>query len=277
MPDVHIEASFELLTQDEWDEYLGVNLFDEMRIEMEYFGVSMNDFPPNLSHPRLAELIQEHNNKVGSVAITYTLCRHYFDKGIPDEPWYMSPGREGQSIQYFPDFKEEHRMRPYWFNYFSDTFYLKISSVWDSTLEILNHYYLLDFPNDLRLRDNVIKWVKRNVGSIASVFLEVQQNQLYKDAQSYRTLAAHGTSAATVSNTVKSCKDEWVEIHDRDSNGKLLLDKNNQPIMKKVKAKAVISMTVGDYTNVATILKNMEEYSYYSGQKIQEIIGLILT
>lgn len=134
----------------------------------------MNGFP-DMTHPRLAELIQEHNNKVGSLAITYALCRHYFNKGIPDDPWYISPGKEGQSIQYFPNFKEEHWMRRYWFNYFSDTFYLKISSVWDSMIEILNHFYSLDFSNDLRLRDNVIKWLKQNVNSIASVFADMTE------------------------------------------------------------------------------------------------------
>ena len=135
----------------------------------------------------------------------------------------------------------------------------------------------MDFSNDLRLRDNVIKWLKQNVNSIAFVFADIQQNQLYKDAQSYRTLAAHGTSAASVSNTIQSRKDEWVEVHDRDSNGKLCLDENNRPVMKRVKAKAVISMTVGEYINVATILKNMEDYSSYTGHKIQEIIDLILS
>jgi hypothetical protein len=274
VPEVHIEGSFELLTQDEWDKYLEINLFDEMHIDMSRFGVSMNVIS-NISHLKLAEMIQEHNNKVGSLAITYALCRHYFDKGIPDEPWYISPGKEGQTVQYFPKFQEEHWMRRFWFNYFSDTFFLKISSIWDSMIEILNHFYTLDYPNDLRLRNNVINWLKQNANDVASVFAEIQQNQLYKDAQSYRTLAAHGTSAASVTNTIQSRKDEWVEVQDIDSNGKLRFDEHNQSVMKQVKAKAVISMTIGDYTNVATILKNMEEYSSYTGLKIQEIIGLI--
>lgn len=275
MAEVRIEGSFELLTQDEWDRYLGVNLFDEMLLDMGRFGVSIEGFP-NLSHPRLAEMIHQHNNKVGSLAITYALTRHYFDRGIPDDPWYISPGKEGQSIQYFPEFQEEHWMRRYWFNYFSDTFYLKISSVWDSIIEILNHFYLLDYPNDLRLRSNVINWLKQNVNDVASVFTGILQEQLYIEAQSYRTLAAHGTSAASVVNTVQSSKDEWVDIIDHDTNGKIRFDENGRPIMKKVKAKTVISMRVGDYINVATIMKNMEDYSRYSGQKIQEIIGLIL-
>ncbi|RCX17152.1 hypothetical protein DFR58_10846 [Anaerobacterium chartisolvens] len=274
MSDVQIEGSFELLTQDEWDNYLGVNFFDNMNIGIERFGVSMNGFP-DISHPRLAELIQDHNNKVGSLVITYALCRHYFDKGIPDDPWYISPGKEGQSIQYFPNFKEEHWMRRYWFNYFSDTFYMKLSSVWDSIIEILNHYYSLDYPIKLGTRKKVIDWLDKNVKHIASIFKEIEQNQLYINAKDYRNRASHGTSAASVTNTIKSQKDVWTEVHDRDSNGNLRLDENNKPIMKKVKAKSVISMSVGNYTNVPTIMENMEKYSVYSGLKIQEIISLV--
>ena len=275
MAEIRIEGSFELLSQNEWDRYLGVDLFDKMRLDMSRFGVSTEGIP-DLSHPRLAEIIQQHNNKVGSLAITYALTRHYFDKGIPDDPWYISPGKEGQSIQYFPEFKEEHWMRRYWFNYFSDTFYLKISSVWDSMIEILNHFYGLGHPNDLRLRNKVIDWLKQNANDVALAFTGILQNQIYINAQFYRTLAAHGTSAASVVNTIESKKDEWVDIIDHDASGKILLDDSGRPIMKKVKAKAVISMRVGDYVNVSTILKNMEDYSRYSGQKIQEIVGLIL-
>lgn len=275
MAKIRIEGSFELLSQGEWDEYLGVDIFNEMHLDVARFGVSTEGIP-DLTHPQLSEMIMLHNNKVGALSITYALSRHYFDKGIPDDPWYISPGKKGQSVQYFPEYQEEHWMRHYWFNYFSDTFYMKISSVWDSIIEILNHYYSLDYPNDLRLRNNVIGWLKQNADDIASVFAGIQQDQLYKDAQQYRTLAAHGTSAASVVNEIQSSKDVLVDVIDYDTNGNLRLDEHNRPIMKKVKAKAVISMRVGDYINVSTILKNMEDYSRYSGRKIQEIIGLVL-
>lgn len=273
MAEIRIEGSFELLTQTEWDKYLGVSLFDEMRIDMSRLG-GQESFP-RFPHPKLTEMIKEHNNKVGSLIITYALCRHYFDKGIPDDPWYISPGNEGQSIQYMPLFKNEHWMRRYWFNFFSDTFYLKISSVWDSIIEILNHFYGLDYPSDLRLRSQVLKWLKQNSRDIVSVFNEIMSDQRYIDAQAYRILAAHGTSPSTVTDTIQSHRDEWVEIVDIDSDGTLRLDENNRPIMKRVKAKTVVSFAVGEYTNVATIMKNMEDYSSFSGQKIQELVTLM--
>lgn len=274
MPEIRIEGSFELLSQDEWDKYLGTDIFDDMRIEDTDLEVS-GDIFASLSHPGLHEMILKHNNKVGSLLITYALCRHYYDKGIPDDPWYISPGKDGQSIQYMPLFQEEHWMRQYWFNYFSDTYYLKISSVWDSVIEIINSFYSLGYASDLRLRSNVLKWLKTNKPSLYDVFNNIMTEVVYTDAQKYRTAAVHGTSAGTVTNTVKTQSDVWTEVLATDDEGKPILDDNGKITMKKVKASAVISMCVGDYTNVKTIMNNMEEYAKFTGGKIKEIISLI--
>lgn len=276
MAEIRIEGSLELLSQEEWDKYLGTHLFDDMRLDEVDFGVSGN-MSSDLSHPRMHEIIQEHNNKVGSLVVTYALCKHYYDKGIPDDPWYISPGNEGQSVQYMPLFKEEHWMRQYWFNYFSDTFYLKISSVWDSVIEIINHFYVLGNPSDLRLRSNVLKWLKSDKPDINKVFEEVLKAQIYTDAQKYRTAAAHGTSAGTVRNTVKEQNDVWTEVLATDKDGKPILDENGKVTMKKVKAAKIISMCVGDYTNVTTIAKNIDDYAIYTGSKIKEIVSFITT
>ena len=57
-----------------------------------------------MMYPILMEEIDELNNKVGSVKVSYALCRHYYDKGIPDKPYYISPGKDGQSVQYLYPF-----------------------------------------------------------------------------------------------------------------------------------------------------------------------------
>lgn len=145
------------MSQEEWNHYFSVDLFDEMRIDEATLGVSSDIFQ-NIGRPLLHGLITEHNNKVGNLHITYALCMHYYDRGIPDDPWYISPGKEGQSIQYFPEFKEEHYMRLFWFGYYADVFYLRLATIWDSLIEIINHYYGLDYVSDLRLRSNVMKW-----------------------------------------------------------------------------------------------------------------------
>lgn len=50
---------------------------------------------------------------------------------------------------------------------------------------------------------------------------------------------------------------------------------NGRVTIKKVEAASVISMCVGDYTNVATIMNNMEGYAELTGNKIQEIVSIM--
>lgn len=76
-------------------------------------------------------------------------------------------------------------MRKYWFNYFSDTYYLKISAVWDSVIEIINEYYGYAFVQDLRFRNNVFKKLKIDNLALLDVFDKIQSDQLYMDAQKY--------------------------------------------------------------------------------------------
>ena len=68
--EVRVEDSFEVLSQEEWDKYLGTDIFDNMFFEAGTLGES-GDILQNITRPRLHELIQEHNNKVGSLRITY--------------------------------------------------------------------------------------------------------------------------------------------------------------------------------------------------------------
>lgn len=80
--ELRIDNSFEVPTQDEWDKYLGTDIFDDLRLAVGTLGET-SDILQSMAHPRLHEIIQEHNNKVGSLNVTYALCRHYYDKGIP--------------------------------------------------------------------------------------------------------------------------------------------------------------------------------------------------
>ena len=263
--EVKIEDSFESLSQDEWDKYLSVDFFEGMFIKEGSLGESEDIFQ-NISTPRLHELIQEHNNKVGSLRITYALCRHYFDRGIPDDPWYISPGKNGESVQYFPKFKEAHWMRKYWFNYFADTFYLKVSAVWDSVIEIINEKYQYGFQQDLRLRSNVFKKLKDDNKDLLDLFNAIQSDDLYIEAQKFRNATAHGTSAGDISNTVTTQRDVITEIPEL-VDGKLT--------KKMIKAEKVVTVGVGDYTKTETIMTHIEQYSKFTGLKIQEFINLM--
>ena len=51
--------------------------------------------------------------------------------------------------------------------------------------------------------------------------------------------------------------------------------KDGKLTYKTVKAKTVVAVGAGEYTNVSTIMTNMEEYAKFSGVKLKEIIKLM--
>ena len=72
------------------------------------------------------------------VATSYVLTMFYYGKGIPDKRWYISPGRNGASIQYYPDFADVHFQIKAWFDFYSDVLYYKLFSAWDLMGHVLN-------------------------------------------------------------------------------------------------------------------------------------------
>lgn len=262
---VRVENSFEALSQEEWDKYLTMDLFNDMYIKETPLS-SLGDLIKNFDTIKLQEFIRAHNNKVGMLKITYALCRHYFDKGIPDEQWYMSPGKNGKSTENFPEFTEEHWMRKYWFNYFADVFYLKISALWDSVYEIINEYYQYNLESKSGFNLSVTKEVKNNNPSLYILLNEIYNNPLYQDGKKYRIAAAHGISIGEIKDTIKESQNVMVEIP-KIVNGKVT--------MEKVKAYKSITLGVGDYVTTSTIMNHIENYSKYSGKKIQEIINIL--
>lgn len=227
----------------------------------------------DMVHPRLNEMIQDYNNKVGSLIITYTLLRHYYDKGIPDDPWYISPGPNGESIKYMPLFENEHWGRRYWFSYFSDTYYLRIFSLWDSVLELINHFYGYNIPVDLRFRGNLIKNLKNDHPLVAQELAGIQQEPIYITAQANRTAAAHGVSQNSVTNTVHFDPNGEMDVPIWE-NGALKTDESGKPIMKKVHGPTV-SHCVGDYTLTKSIMDNIDQYTAFSCNKIHSLMQLV--
>lgn len=264
--EVEINGSFELLTEEEWNRYLGTTLFDKIKIDLNKF----ESYKDRLFlYPLLEQSIKAQNNKVESMMITYALCRHYFDKGIPDDPWYKSPGDDGESIQYMPNFKEEHWMRRYWFNHFAESMYLKLFSIWDSITELLDIFYELHVEHNTGFKFKVIKRLKQNKPDVVN-FLEnnVFKAPLYIQASNFRNNFTHGIAPSEISNEFILKKDELVDIKKWDADGKTI-------ITEKKKA-TVLSCRAGDYTNVKTVKDNIEDFAVFSGDKITDLINLIL-
>lgn len=263
MPEIRIENSLELLSQEEWDKYLEAPIFNKMIIDIEMFSTYKDRF---FMYPRLEEAINGHNNKIGDLRISYALCKHYYDKDIPDNPWYISPGKNGQSIQYLPDFEDEHWMRLYWFNHFSENLYLKYFSVWDGIIEILNIFYGINEQiQDYRFRMNVMKRLKDTEKKVYDFLDDILKNEIYKEANQYRTDFVHGFAPSTVTNCFRLEENKIMEFPEY-KDGKV-------DYVKKKYTR--LSCTAGEYTLTTKVMNNAENFASFSGDKITELIELI--
>src|SRR5687767_4306997 len=45
-------------------------------------------------------------NRMFQTRWSWVYLTHLFNKGIPDDEWRISPGRKGQSVEYYPHFEE---------------------------------------------------------------------------------------------------------------------------------------------------------------------------
>ena len=77
-------------------------------------------------------------NKWGDVARAYVMMMFYYNKGIPDDPYHISSGEKGQSVEYFPNFEAKHFIIKDYFDFYADFYFFKVCSVFDSILQIIN-------------------------------------------------------------------------------------------------------------------------------------------
>lgn len=78
---------------------------------------------------------------------SYVMMMFNYNNGIPDEEWYVSPGKNGNSIDYFPHFKEENYTYLYWFGFYMDSYYSKFFSLLDTIYHLINIRYDFEVCN----------------------------------------------------------------------------------------------------------------------------------
>ena len=122
--------------------------FESLKIQDSDFAIKQtNGFEGIRQSATLQELIAWKmmlHNKWNDVARAYAMMMFYYNQGIPDEPYYISPGKKGQSVEYFPNFKKKHFFIKDSFDFYADVYFFKFfSAIDDGTWQILNVYFSL--------------------------------------------------------------------------------------------------------------------------------------
>lgn len=266
---IDITSSFEQPADAEW-EYENHPCVSNLMIDSSTFD-TFADSP--LLYPQLQEWITCYNNKVGSLRVTYVLCRHYYDLGIPDEPWYTSSSHEAnEQVQYFPHFNEEHYTRLFWFNYFAESLYVESLGIWDNIIELINFFFDIDAPSNTQKRHKVVSWLKKNNQDLSDVVNSFFSNECYIKANQYRIDFVHGNSPCQITNQYKYERNITARVLDCRSSCMA-----GHAVYKEVSHANVLRCSIGNYTSVREVLETFEAFSALSADTISRIIELIVS
>ncbi len=152
---------FDALTKEEYKTLLNKYPFDEDILSLDDFQYTIHPEGciENFHASReISNWIVHLKNRMYQTRWSWIQLNHFYNKGIPDDEWFISPGRNGESVEYFPHFDDNHHGIKAQFNYFADVFYYKLFSAWDNLGHIINNMYELEIKKaDFR---RVVKGLK---------------------------------------------------------------------------------------------------------------------
>ncbi len=269
-----IYDAFEIPPESEWDKHLESELFKKMSIDSNQFDIGDYDLDEFAFEGGVKSCINQHNEKVGTLIVSYILCRHYYDKGIPDDPWYESPGKDGQSIEYMPNFTSQDLLVRYWFSYFYEYVYFKIFSIWDSIYVFINDYYQMGHEQKSGFNRKVTESLKEHRSDICDLFTNISKEYLYKEANKYRNRIIHGTSLNGVTSGFQMKKNYKGKMPVMNKEGQYEINEGKIK-MEERNVTFKLSDNLGEYIKCETIMNNIDQFCIFTGDKIEEVINLI--
>ena len=264
MEEINITDSFEVPSKTDWL-YLESKNINDIRIDINKFNSYQGRF---LLYPRINELIKGFNNKIYLLSITYTLCHHYYDLGIPDEPWYISPSEDGKkSVQYMPNFRSEHYMRHFWFSYFASNLYINMFGIYDCLINLIANFYGISSQNASSQRKDVVKYLKENFPQMLKLLDDFKENKIYKQANKYRNRFVHGTAPNEIS---QKYKDRNFIVNATFNDKKSILKEEN------IYNSAITSCSIGEYTPVKNIIETFDKLTEQTVILKNQIIEIMI-
>lgn len=176
--------------------------------------------------------IREFNNRSFDLSNTYAILMNYYNKGIPDKEWYISPGKNGRGIQYFPHFEEKHYAYLYWFGFYMDIFYTRFFGLIDTIYHILNIKYKLEVPEKLGFNKVVSDNLRKYDIDLFNYLEKVRKNDVYIKVLDFRNNLTHNYRPNQITSGIN---------REKRADGSIIIDYG-----------------VGDYTTTEEFVENIE-------------------
>ena len=140
----------------------------------------------------VTEILEQLHYKIMGAAKSYVLMSYFFEKGIPDDESYISPGKQGESVEFLPHFEPIHFEVKDWFDYFSDTFYYKLFSSLDMVGHFINLQYELGVkPKQVHFNSSLVNKLHTKDLHLHKGLKEILEDPIYLEANRLRNDITH--------------------------------------------------------------------------------------
>jgi hypothetical protein len=187
-------------TNDDWIAILKTypfGHFDEMIAKLRDINSKLSTFPESI---QLESWIYHFHGRLLEAIKSYVLVMFYYRQGIPDKNWV---DHTGGGTRYFPEFEEKHYHIKEEFDYYSDIYFYKIFSAYNSLLHFINILYLLEL-NDYDVDFyKIIPGLKAKNNKMASALHGIIKDNRFIEVKKLRNDLTHNFSPFIIDSGVR--------------------------------------------------------------------------
>lgn len=197
---------FDYPSKEQWNCLAATFPVERVQVRVGDFQI---DYDPITAGPREVFVRIETINwerhlqsRISDVWKSYVMLLFYYDMGIPDDEWSI-PGEQG-GIKYFPHFEKRHHEIKAQFDFYTDVFYYKIFSAWDT----VGHLLFLMFSLTLEASKKpsfglAIKRLAENQLALHRSLKKITSNTEFIKARKFRNDITHNFQPNSLGSNVR--------------------------------------------------------------------------
>jgi Cthe_2314-like HEPN len=209
----NVEMILDYPSKEYWNRLAATFPVERVQVRLGDFQI---DYDPTTAGPREVFVKIETMNwerhlqsRISDVWKSYVMLLFYYDMGIPDDEWSIA-GEQG-GISYFPHFEKRHHDIKAQFDFYTDVFYYKIFSAWDTVGQLL----FLIFPLTLEANEKpsfalAIKRLKDNQLALHRSLKNITNHTEFIKARKFRNDITHNFQPNSLGSNVRMPDDNMM-------------------------------------------------------------------
>jgi len=204
---------FEYPSKEQWNSLAATFPVQRLQVRLGDFQI---DYDPATAGPRELFVNIETTNwemhlqsRISDVWKSYVMLLFYYEMGIPDEEWSIA-GEDG-GIKYFPHFEKRHYDIKHQFDFYTDVFYYKIFSAWDTVGQLLFLIYdLKRASNEKAGFASAVRELKDDHAALRESLASITNHPEFAKSRKFRNDITHNFLPNSLGSTVRMPKENMM-------------------------------------------------------------------